>query len=67
MFNAIKMWFLKIFDKNNNGKVEVAEVVAVAKEKAQEVVSTADDIGTVAAVVVDVKKKRKARKSKKTS
>lgn len=69
MFNAIKVWFLKIFDKNADGKVEAAEVAAVVKEKTQaandvvvEAKAVATDISTAYVAVKQARKNRKAKK-----
>ena len=80
MFNAIKVWFLKIFDKNADGKVEAAEVAAAVKEKtaaaaavvkektqaANDVVVEAKAVATdISTAYVAVKQARKNRKAKK--
>jgi Ca2+-binding EF-hand superfamily protein len=69
MFNEIKAWFLKIFDKNADGKVEATEVAAVVKEKTQaandavvEAKAVATDISTAYVAVKQARKNRKAKK-----
>jgi Ca2+-binding EF-hand superfamily protein len=67
MFSSIKAWFVNLFDKNADGKIQASEVAAVAKEEVTKVAVEVKNVAVDAAkgAVQSVKQGRKTRKSSK--
>jgi Ca2+-binding EF-hand superfamily protein len=67
MFSSIKAWFVNLFDKNADGKIQAFEVAAVAKGEATKVAVEVKNVAVDAAkgAVQSVKQGRKTRKSSK--
>jgi len=67
MFKSIKAFFVNLFDKNADGKIQASEVVAVAKEEATKIAIEVKNVAVDAAkgAVQGAKQGRKTRKSSK--
>lgn len=67
MFKSIKAFFVNLFDKNADGKIQASEVAAVAKEEATKIAIEVKNVAVDAAkgAVQGAKQGRKTRKSSK--
>jgi Ca2+-binding EF-hand superfamily protein len=67
MFSSIKAWFVNLFDKNADGKIQASEVAAVAKEEVTKIAVEVKNVAVDAAkgAVQGAKQGRKTRKSSK--